>query len=83
MKRIIRILFATAVIILGGLDTMAIEEVKYEVIKKDGKFEIRDYAPHILAETLVDGSLEEAGDKAFRFFFATSPEKTGLVSKWL
>lgn len=32
---------------------MAIEEAKYEVVISDNKFEIRDYAPHVLAETMV------------------------------
>jgi hypothetical protein len=48
---------------------MAIEEAKYEVIKKDKQFEIRDYAPHILAETVVEGSMEGAGNKAFGLLF--------------
>ena len=33
------------------------------------KFEIREYAPHILAEIVVEGNLEEAGNKAFRPLF--------------
>jgi effector-binding domain-containing protein len=48
---------------------MAIEEATYTVVQKDNKFEIRDYTPHILAETLVEGSLKEAGNKAFRVLF--------------
>jgi effector-binding domain-containing protein len=48
---------------------MAIEEATYTVVEKDNKFEIRDYTPHILAETLVEGNLEEAGNKAFRILF--------------
>jgi hypothetical protein len=36
---------------------------------QDGAFEIRDYAPHVVAETLVEGSLEEAGNKAFDRLF--------------
>ncbi len=48
---------------------MAIEEAKYEIIKKEKNFEIREYAPHILAETIVEGNLEDAGDKAFRRLF--------------
>lgn len=48
---------------------MAIEEAEYEVIKKAGKFEIRDYASHILAETVVEGNLEDAGSKAFNRLF--------------
>ena len=48
---------------------MAIEEVPYQVVKTEGSFELRDYAPHILAETFVDGSFEEAGSSAFRRLF--------------
>ena len=51
------------------MDTMAIEEAKYKVLEKDKKFEIRDYAPHILAEIIVEGDLEEAGNKAFNRLF--------------
>ncbi|WP_052440455.1 heme-binding protein [Geobacter sp. OR-1] len=48
---------------------MAIEEAPYKVAQENGIFEVRDYEPHILAETLVDGSLEDAGSKAFRRLF--------------
>ena len=48
---------------------MAIEEADYTVVIKDGTFEIRDYAPHVVAETLVEGTLEEAGNKAFDRLF--------------
>jgi effector-binding domain-containing protein len=69
MKRSIRILLAAAVITIGATDAMAIEEATYEVVKRDNTFEIRDYAPHILAETVVEGDLEEAGNKAFNRLF--------------
>lgn len=48
---------------------MAIEEAVYQVVKKEGPFELRDYAPQIVAETVVDGELEEAGNMAFRRLF--------------
>ncbi|MEJ2024483.1 MAG: heme-binding protein, partial [Deltaproteobacteria bacterium] len=32
-------------------------------------FELRDYPPQIVAETEVDGTLEDAGDKAFKRLF--------------
>ncbi len=54
---------------LLSLDLMAIEEAPYEVVKQDGRFEIRDYASHILAETVVEGDLEDAGNKAFNRLF--------------
>ena len=69
MKRSIRIILAAAIIIIGVIDAMAIEEATYKVVKKDNKFEIRDYAPHILAETVVEGDFEEAGNKAFNVLF--------------
>jgi hypothetical protein len=51
------------------MDVMAIEEAAYTVLESDNNFEIREYAPHILAETIVDGDLEEAGNKAFKRLF--------------
>ena len=69
MKRSIRNIFAAAVIFIGAIDAMAIEEAAYTVVIKDEKFEIRDYAPHILAETFVEGDFEEAGNKAFNVLF--------------
>ena len=48
---------------------MAIEEAGYVVLKSEGEFEVREYAPHILAETLVDGNFESAGSTAFQKLF--------------
>ena len=68
MIPIMRIILA-AVIFIGATDAMANEEAQYSVVKKEGRFEIRDYAPHILAETVVDGDIEGAGSKAFNRLF--------------
>jgi hypothetical protein len=54
---------------LGG-NAVAIEEAKYEVLSKDKQFELRNYASHIVAETVVDGTLEDAGNQAFNKLFA-------------
>ncbi len=48
---------------------MATEEPKYQVVSKTGNFEIRDYAPQVVAETIVVGTREEAGNKAFNRLF--------------
>jgi effector-binding domain-containing protein len=64
-----RNLFAVTFMFVGGTAAMAIEEAKYTVVVKEDKFEIRDYAPHILAETVVEGDLEGAGNKAFNRLF--------------
>jgi effector-binding domain-containing protein len=69
VKHSIRIILAATVIIIGAMDAMAIEEATYKVLKKEDRFEIRDYAPHILAETVVEGALEEAGNTAFNRLF--------------
>ena len=53
MKHLIRIILATAVIIFGSTDAMAIEEAAYKVLKKDNRFEIRDYAPTITFSPLT------------------------------
>ena len=69
MKYFVSITIVTMLIIIGAINAMAIEEAEYQVIKKDENFEIRDYTPHIIAETVVEGSLEDAGDKAFKRLF--------------
>lgn len=69
MLRTMQILLAGAIIIIGTTKVMAIEEAAYTVVKKDNKFEIRDYAPHILAEIIVDDNFEQAGNKAFNRLF--------------
>jgi len=58
-----------AFIFIGASNVMAIEEAAYTVVKKDDKFEIRDYEAHILAEIIVEGDLEQAGNKAFNRLF--------------
>jgi len=51
------------------MNVMAIEEAPDNVVATDGAFEIRAYAPHVVAETLVAGTLEEAGNNAFNRLF--------------
>jgi len=48
---------------------MATEEAAYSVELKVQNFEIRRYEPHILAETIVDGEFDSAGNKAFSRLF--------------
>lgn len=69
MKFALSMLLPAALFAIGSFDVMAIEEAPYEVVKKDANFEIRDYASHILAETVVEGDLEDAGSKAFNRLF--------------
>ncbi|MDO8286664.1 MAG: heme-binding protein [Rhodoferax sp.] len=45
---------------------MAVEEPKYEIVVQDAGFEVRRYAPFIVAETWVDGDMDAASGKGFR-----------------
>lgn len=48
---------------------MAIEEPAYQVIQKNEIYEVRTYAPFIVAQTEVSGNFDAAGNKAFRILF--------------
>ena len=43
----------------------AIEEPDYEVIKKFASVELRQYAPYVVAEVVLDATAEDAGSRAF------------------
>jgi len=62
----------TAAGVLGLLSPMAsaIEEPKYTVVRQYDGFEIREYAPYLVAEVIVPGPAEEAGNQGFRILAA-------------
>jgi hypothetical protein len=45
---------------------MAIEEPKFETLRKEDPFEIRKYAPYLIAETSVQSDMDGASSKGFR-----------------
>ena len=49
---------------------MATEEPKYTVLEKEPPFEIRSYAPMIVAEVEVNGDLDQASSQGFRLIAA-------------
>jgi hypothetical protein len=55
--------------LLGTGNAMATEEAQYTVVLKQERFEVREYEPYIVAETIVDGDFEDAGDEAFGRLF--------------
>ena len=59
-------LLALLVGFLGMESAMAIEEPKYEVRTSQAPFELRHYAPTLIAQTIVDGDMDEASNKGFR-----------------
>jgi hypothetical protein len=49
---------------------MAIEEPPYTVVHAYDGFEVRHYAPYLVAETVVDAAPEDAGNQGFRILAA-------------
>ena len=69
MKRAVPIIVLIIISTFGVKAAMAVEEAQYAVLKKENRFEIRYYEPHILAEIIVEGEIEQAGNKAFSRLF--------------
>ena len=63
------LILITLLMLIGAIPAMATDEAPYTVLKTDDIFELREYPPQILAEIIVDGDLEGAGNKAFRPLF--------------
>ena len=45
------------------------EQQPYDVLEQHDGFELRRYPEHVVAEVELDGSFEDAGNRAFRFLF--------------
>jgi len=60
------IILALAVTVWGGSPAMATEEPAFTLVKKIENFEIRDYAPVIVAEVTLQGGAERARNSGFQ-----------------
>ena len=61
-----RLLFCFLVGLMATSAALAIEEPKYKILDQEAGFELRQYAPFIVAETWVDGDMDAASSKGFR-----------------
>ncbi len=61
--------FAATVAVLTSSTAMATEEPSFQVLEQDGSFELREYAPYVVAETRVEAAFEDAGSIAFQRLF--------------
>ena len=83
LKRLVLMLL---ILFFGVGAAMASEEADYTLVLKEGDFEIRTYAPQVLAETLVEGGFSNVGNKAFMRLFKyitgnnTSQQKIAMTS---
>lgn len=60
-----RIIYLLSFIIFSN-SIMAADEPKFRTILKDGKIEIREYAPKIIAQVEVFGDFDDASSKGFK-----------------
>lgn len=61
---------------------MATEEPKFDLLLEEDRFEIRRYAPQIIAETFVDGDMDSASGKGFRLiadYIFGNNQKAGIA----
>jgi hypothetical protein len=69
-----------------GYFSSNVEQAAYEVVTKGDGYEIRRYAPHIVAQTSVSGNYDEALNEGFRivatyiFGANTSREKVAMTA---
>lgn len=82
-----RAILVAALLIITLIETpaMATEEPPYQSLEKSGDFELRRYAPMIVAETFVEGSLDQASSAGFRliadYIFGNNRGRAGAVGE--
>lgn len=59
------LLLAVAALTTLPTTLMAIEEPSHRIVETYPEFELRRYAPHLVAETVVDTGFDKAGNRAF------------------
>jgi hypothetical protein len=58
--------FVLTTLVFSASLAMAIEEPKYKLVSQEGAFQIRRYQPVLIAETFVDGDMDDASNEGFR-----------------
>ena len=57
------------------------EQQPYDVVQRNGSFELRRYPEHLVAEVTVTAAFEDAGNRAFRHLFGyISGEKIAMTA---
>ena len=69
----IHCLIICAIFFAATGEGMALEEAKYTVIMKEESCELRQYEPHIIAETVVDNARATTNPSSFSSDLRTRP----------
>jgi len=91
MKKVLVIVAAGVLVVLFGgwilagyLPTMGIETPKYKLVNKANGYEVRTYAPHIIAEVEVSGSYGDTLNQGFRkvsdYIFGNNTAKGAIAT---
>ncbi|MBR7746135.1 SOUL family heme-binding protein [Undibacterium baiyunense] len=62
-----KLLICLIVLWSSAMNALAIEEPTFEVIKRFSQFEVRKYQAYLVAEVVVPGPAEKAGNTAFEY----------------
>ena len=75
---------ALLLVVLSQGAVMAVEEPPFKVESRNAHYEVRSYAPTVVAETLIEAGFEDAGNRGFRiladYIFGNNQSRT-RVSK--
>lgn len=79
----VRVIGLFMTLLMGA--AMANEEPKFTLIEQSEEFQLRAYSPMIVAETYVEGSMDEASSAAFKaiadYIFGNNTAPTGDTQK--
>lgn len=59
-------LLLACIALVASHAAMAVDEPQYKILRTGEDFEVRQYAPYLVAETVVDTTAENAGSQGFR-----------------
>jgi hypothetical protein len=80
MRGALGLLLTASCAVFGVRDT---EEPSYQVLRSEGDFEVRQYEPHIIAKTLVEGDYDsitkEGFDRLAGYIFGGNQSKTKIA----
>jgi hypothetical protein len=65
-KRLLLLVTSLTITTIATMPAHAIDEPTYSVVQTAEVFEVRQYAPYLVAEVLVPGPVSEAGNQGFR-----------------